>query len=388
MPSVEQLITPVTKTQVLEVILELLADLGIELPESWQSGSIPRSLIEIDAELGAQFTETLISLARAQFSELSEGDWLTIVSESVYGHVRFEAVPTQGVCRLTAAATAPGPFVLVAGDVVIEHPETGHTYRSITGGTLAAGGTLDLTFEAEVGGANRNVVSGTITTLVTDLSGVSVSNPVYANGTWITRLGSDRERDEELKERNRTRWATLGEGGVDYAYVYWARSSNAAVKRVATDGQNPRGAGTSDVVIAGDLGGLPSIVDEVKDYLLGADGIGRAPIGARPGLAVFSAEEYEVVEGGIVYIAAAYKDSTSKTAEIEAALLELYSTTPIGGTKLSTSSSGGHVLLADRLRKVTSIPGVVNWAPTISTNVALLPRQVPFLTLNLTYQYV
>jgi uncharacterized phage protein gp47/JayE len=386
--SVEQLIQPLTQAQALEVVLEVLQGLGFELPESWQPGSLARTQAELSGELGVQHTEAAISIARSGFSKLAIGDWLTLLSESHYDQTRNEAVATQGVCRLSAAASAPGLFVLAAGDVVIRHPQTGYTYRSITGGTLEAGGTLDLTFEAETAGANRNVVSGTITELVSDLSGVTVSNPVVADGTWITRLGADRERDAELQERNRTRWATLGNGGVDAAYVYWGRSADPAVKRVAVDAQNPRGAGTIDVIIAGDLGGLPSLVIPVKDYLLGADGIGRAPLEARAYLEVISAEELAVTEGGVVYIDAAYKDSASKIDEIEAALGELYTTTPIGGTKLSSSSSTGYVLLATRLRTVTSILGVINWAPSITTNIALTARQVPALTLGLTYQYL
>lgn len=386
--SVEQLIQPLTQAQALDVVLEILQGLGFELPQSWQPGGIARTQAELSAELGAQYTEVSIALARSGFSKLAEGDWLTLLTESHYDQTRNEAVATQGICRLAASASAPGPFTLAAGEVVIRHAPTGFTYRNITGGTLATGGTLDLTFEAETAGANRNVTSGTITGLVSDLSGVTVSNPVYADGTWITRLGADRERDAELHERNRTRWATLGYGGVDAAYVHWGRSANPAIKRVAVDAQNPRGAGTIDVIIAGDLGGLPSLVIPVKDYLLGADGVGRAPLEARAYLEVFSAEELATVEGGIVYIDAAYKDSASKIEEIEAALSELYTTTPIGGTKLNSSSSAGYVLLATRLRTVTSILGVINWAPSLAANIALTARQVPALTLNLDYQYL
>lgn len=385
--SVEQLINPINREQALSVIVEVLQGLGISSPLSWQAGSLPRTFLELAAEIYSDISETNAALARARFNSLSTGDWLKLLSTNHYDNTPNAARATQGRIRLTAAASAPGPFVLAVGDVVVRHPATGFTYRNVTSGTLLAGGTLDLVFEAEVAGADRNVQSDTITALVTNLSGVTVTNSVVADGTWITLLGANVETDDELRERNRTKWATLGYGGPGEAYVYWARSADAAVKRVAVDDQNPRGPGTTDVIIAGDLGGLPSIVGTVKDYLLGADGTGRAPIEARAYLDVFSAEELPITESGVVYVSAIYKGASSKVDEIEASMSRLYSSVPIGGTRLS-SSAAGSVLLADRLKAVMTIPGVINFAPTLATNTPLTARQIPTLTLNLSYQYL
>jgi uncharacterized phage protein gp47/JayE len=355
---------------------------------SWQEGSWPRTTLELAAELWSDISEVNAGLARARFNSVSTGDWLKLLAINHYDNTPNPARKTQGVARLTAAASAPGPFPFAAGDVTIKHIPTGFTYRNLTAGTLAAGGTLDLTFEAEVAGANRNVQSGTITGLVVSLSGVTVSNPVFANGTWITQLGANAETDDELRERNRTKWATLGYGAPGEAYVHWGRSADAAVKRVSVDDQNPRGPGTTDVIIAGDLGGLPSLTGAVKDYLLGVtDGKGRAPIEARAYLDTFSADELPVIESGVVYLSSTYKNVPSKVEEIEASLTSFYSSVPIGGKKL-TATQPGRVLIADKLKSVTKIPGVINFAPLQNTDQVLAVRQVPVLTLNLQYQYI
>ena len=75
----------------------------------------------------------------------------------------------------------------------------GLKYRNITAGTIPAGGSLPLIFEAESPGAQYNVPNNTITVLNTPLNGVTINNPDPGSGTWITSEGSDVETDERLK---------------------------------------------------------------------------------------------------------------------------------------------------------------------------------------------
>src|SRR5690606_5508813 len=128
---------------------------------------------------------------------------------------------------------------------------TGRTFRNTTGGTLNAGGTLTLQWEATLAGSQHNVGNGQVTTLVTSRAGVSISNPDSGSGTWFTTLGQDEESDADLRIRNSTKWATLSLEWVEAAYVYAARTLGA--RKVKIDATNPRGPGSVDVYLAGDF---------------------------------------------------------------------------------------------------------------------------------------
>lgn len=393
--SVLQLLDPVSKDEALDTILDILDSVGFNAT-SWQAGSPERTFTEMLAELFADHTLTEVKIAESGFNDTAEGDFLTLLSDSHYDNQRNLAGFTEGLVTLTASADAPGPFTINAGDSVGSDEDNGFTYRNITAGTLVAGGTLQLTYKAEVAGSNRNVPNDKITILQTPLQGVTINNPDPTTGTWITQDGVDEEQDPGLQERNRTKWATLSLFAPEAAYINFAREANVAVTKVLVDAQNPRGAFTIDVFIAGDSGALsPTVVQQVQDFILGdedGDGIaevGRAPVEVtRDGLLVTaSAVNFPQTISGLVTLEAS-KAGTAKETEIEAAVDAFFKDaveSPIGGRKLTESGTGA--LRIGRLQQViNAIDGVLNWAPTAPTaDVPLTNFQVVVPTIALTY---
>lgn len=391
--SVSQLTVPITKAQALDTALAVLRSIGFEVPEnieSWQPGSLQRTQVEMLAEMLADASEGRTTLAKAGFNPEAFGIGLTLKSKSDFDHEPNEAGKTVGTKRLTAAADAPGPFTFAIGDLVVaDEDDDTLTYRNSTGGTLIAAGTLDLEWEAETGGSSRNVPTANGVVLVTQVTGVTCANVDAGLGDgWIITPGSDAETYEELRERNRLRWYTLTYAAGDGAYAYWARTAHDAVKRVAVDAQNPRGPGTIDVYIAGDSGALPTLVSTVQDYILGVtDGVGRAPIEAQAGLEVYSATERSITIAGTVYISSIHAGTTAKEEEIEAQLIAFEKALPIGGTKLAPESPG-KLLISAVHRTVNAVSGVLNFAPTTTTDTTLDPEDVVVFVLDLDYEYV
>ena len=88
-------------------------------------------------------------------------------------------------------------------------------------------------------------------------AGLSVTNPVYASGTWVTTAGADAESDASLRSRCRARWGTLGRGAADPAYTYLARTGHAAVAQVTKAAVEwGQGDGTLTVYLAGPSGAV------------------------------------------------------------------------------------------------------------------------------------
>lgn len=226
--SYAELKTPVSKDAELETLLKLLALAGFPA-RSWHSGSVPRSLAEMEAETLAELNNVIADIARGGFLDDATGDWLTALAKSVFDEDRVEGVKTQGDVVLTCAAGA-GPYAIGVGTFWVTDA-SGKRFVNVTGGTLPDDDTLTLRFEAEAIGAEYNLPGGVLTIPVTPLAGVTVNNP-DVGGTWITQTGADEESDEELRARCRAKWATLGTGATTDSYTYWATTADAEVRRV------------------------------------------------------------------------------------------------------------------------------------------------------------
>lgn len=174
---------------------EILADLadpaivgGSGLPTtSWQAGAVARTLIAGQAEISADLHTSLRAIAGSGFLSTAadaDDDWLTLLADELYDVQRDAPVATIGIATLTDAGG--GPHVIAAGVLIASDGVSGHQYRNLTGGTLALSGTLHLRWQAVGTGSLYNVGVGSITTLVTALAGVSISNPA----TWITLPGT------------------------------------------------------------------------------------------------------------------------------------------------------------------------------------------------------
>lgn len=376
----QQIIGTVTLEQGRQFMIDVLRSLGFSGAGSWQPGSFGRTLgVEAPARLYVDFRTIVTAYGKGGYNDEAQGDYLTLYSKSSYDNDRVQATKTRGVVELTSAATSP-PHTVAAGDLVVADVIKGRTFRNLFEVTIAPGATEVVQVEAEVAGNDGNVPINTIQVLVTTLVGVEVDNPGIS-GEWITQVGADQEKDEELRTRNRTKWATRAYATPRDAYVNYALEANAAITRVWVDDRNPP---IVLIYIAGPSGGLGSGPDQdVVDYIEGdVDGFCRRPIGAI--VQCESAVNRTIAVEGTVFIASAYAGQAQ--ADVEVALEKFFETIPIGGTKTTGDGAVFFSALYMTVMRVTGVMNVVFTAPT--GDVVLDPEEVPVPDIDLTFTII
>lgn len=352
--SLAQLLTPSSEDESLAAIIAILDGFGFTA-SSWQSGSIQRTLIQVLARLHSDASNTVYALTSGRFNDLAVGDWLTLKSKSDFDNDRIPAVATQALYTISDPNSLAGPQTFIASQLVTKD-QNSFTYRNIDGGTMILGGSVTLTFQAEVPGASSFPTS---MTLVTPVAGTVSAMPVSGA---IVLVGADAESDDRLRVRNSTKWAALSYASPKDAYIFWSLSASAAVTRAYVDDLNPRGPGTIDLYVAGPTGPVdPSVLVDVMDYLNGVtDGIYRRPIGSD--VECFSAVSGTVSITGTLYVNASF-DLTQTNTAVSDAIDTYFEALPVGGT----------VQLAKLYQTIMEVTGVSNvhlTAPTVDTTVA------------------
>lgn len=232
--------TPVTRESVRALLIGLLAD--AEFPvDAWQDEGAARAFVELQAHLGAQQSEPVALMAKMAFLSSALADYLDALVKSNYDEIRNGAVATVMPVRFVNASATT--YVMSASSVVLMS-SNGRTYSLLSGGTITAGTTTTLDVRAEVAGAAGNVPAQTLQ-LVTPLAGVTA----IFDGTF-TIAGADAESDPNLRERARTKWATLRAEKIAAGVLNLVRSAAPSVHGVSIDDENPRGPGTLDVYLA------------------------------------------------------------------------------------------------------------------------------------------
>lgn len=360
MADLEDLIVP-EDADTVEATIYAAAEAN-DLPTTqWQAFSWARTLIHIFALVMADVWFGVAQIANGVILGLSRGRWLTLFASSQYDEERLAAVATVGQVTLTSASVG---HTIAVGDVTVK-TATGKRFRNTTGGTLTAGGTLDLEVQAYEAGASSNVSVGTITIMETSLSTVTVNNPeVGTTGTWITTWGANAETDAELTTRLPLKWATLSTGSPPDAYKSWALAIP-GVTRAKLNDAAPDGPGTTRLYI--DNAGLVATVQADIDT--------RVPAGSSCTVSAATTESVPVT--GVVSVRRAYRDAAE--AAINDALTEYELEVEIGGI----------VRKAEVIERVMAPTGVVDYAIgsewTGSPNITLGTTAIPVFAVSLTY---
>lgn len=358
--SLADLLETPTAEDVKETVLGILETVGFPT-SSWKPTSVPIRLIDAFAEVAADVSLAVAAIARGVLLELAEGEWLTLRADDSYQVERQPAVATIGTITLTDGGG--GPYVIAAGSLIAVS-DTGQRYRNSTGGTLALNGTLDLEFTAEAVGEAYNVAGSTVTELSTPLAGVTIS----AASDWITTAGSDGESDDRLRERCRTKWATLATGSPAAAYVSWILDAAPNITKVSVRDDNPYGEASVQVTCATATG--PASVADVALAQAAVDA--KRPIGSY--VEAVSAATLTITVTGTVYVRAA--QSMAAQAATVAAFAELTEVLEIGETVYYTR-------IIDTIHATSGVRNVVLSAPTADTS--LTPTQVAVFDLDLTW---
>lgn len=339
---------------------------------AWQPGSVPRSLVAIDAEVLSDLYSLVAQVSAGGLLAYASGPWLDLLAWNVYALTRNAAVATRGTATLRDAGGA-GPFTIAAGGMTIA-ATNGLRYTNVAGFTLPKSSTVDATWEAEAPGAAYNVGNGNITSIVAgNLPGVTVNNPDPGSGSWITTQGNDAETDAALRSRCQARWASLGSGPTAAVFDLWARTASASVTRTVVVA-DPVVAGQVNVYLAGPSGAVTGgDVTAVDTYIQQRVGLTNSAI-------VASATNVPVTVTATVTYESTQTTTSAIQAGITTNLTALFAQAPIG-----TDGAGTEKLYLDEIREaIMAVAGVRNAAPisSPSADVSLTTGQVPTLTLS------
>jgi uncharacterized phage protein gp47/JayE len=358
------LIAVSTTDQKLAAMLAELDSLGFSAT-TWQSGAVHRTLIEMFAATHAAETALLAQIFKGGYLDDAEGDWLTLLAAQFFRVTRTEATST--VYTVTLYETAGSPQSIVAGAVWVG-TSSGLRYVNTTGGTLLAGGSLDIQVRAEGPGAAYNVGTGAINIMHTPIAGVTCSN---ITGVPITS-GSDAEKDAPLRQRCRDKWSSLGAGGNATAYRYWSMEASDQVKKVLVTANPGAVAGKVGVTIAGQTSGLSAgVVSTVQAAL-----VSKCPVCATPATASATTETVPIVAD--VYVSA--DDAADYEAAANALLDEIFVDVAIGGTIYESELITALQIPAGSAGYVDMTSPTADVSPTVAT--ALLVKGTPTITVH------
>lgn len=119
---------------------------------------------------------------------------------------------------------------------------------------------------AENAGADYNLAAGYYRILPESIAGIkSVEN----KDDWLTAPGSDRETNEELRERYRTQFSSVGQHHIDSVYKGMiAKVAGLSVDRIYFKHDAPRGPGTANAYLLLDTGVTSQpFIDKVNHYV-------------------------------------------------------------------------------------------------------------------------
>lgn len=317
MTTLDELLTPLTKEEFLATELDIAE--ALELPvEAWQPGSVVRTILELLAQM-LENQDAIRELAVGSgFLLFASGSWLSALAESVYGVTRVSATFATGTLTLTN--TTASPIVISAGTVHVAKDDGSAAYTNTTGGTLPASSTLDIEIACDVAGSIGSANAGEITTLVSTIAGVTVSNAAAL-------VGADEESDAALKVRCLAKLGALSPNGSPRAYEYVALSAvdangiNLGITRVKTTANSTLGTVT---VYLADADGAPpggtvtAVDDEIQTKAV--------PLGVTA--SVIAATEHPFAFELTVYAAS----PVPTAAQVNAAITAYFATIPIGGT--------------------------------------------------------
>lgn len=237
--SLVDLQTPQAKETIQLFLTNLLAGLNFPV-EAWQDEGAARSLVEAISALGAEQTKIGAEVAKAMFLSTSVADFLDALAKSHFDEVRGAAVASIFDVDMINSGTST--YTPAAGEVTVR-ASNGAIFLNTAGATISASATTVVEFKAQIAGSAGNVPVQTLD-LVTPLAGVLADY----DGT-VTTAGAEAERDPQLQERCRTKWAALEIETIAAGVINLARNASANIFGVSIDDLNPRGPGTVDVYL-------------------------------------------------------------------------------------------------------------------------------------------
>lgn len=372
--TLDELTTPLTSDQVKTKIYTAIAAMGVDTTV-WKPGAVTRTMIAAFSIVVAACSTLVASVARGGFLELAEDAWLALKAKYDYGVDKVYAQFAAG--EVTLVNTGGGVFSFDAGDVVFGNTSTGKTYRNTGAFNLAALATITIPIAADEAGEASTSAPGTITTLVTPLTGVTVSNATAV-------IGRDAESDPELRTRCAEKLGSLSPNGPWDAFSFAARGARrqdgtlVGVNRVRV---KKDGFGNVSVYVASASGAVTGTRTDPSTDLGAVD----AAIQKNAATITDTASAISAAPVSIAVTYTAYLYNTSGLtqaqilARIAAALVEFMRGQPIGGNVVG-ADPGKVFVDAVRTAIGAALPQIFHVVVTVPVaDVALTIGQVPVL---------
>jgi Baseplate J-like protein len=377
--SLSDLLKAQTADDVMATFLNVASTLGLPVT-AWQRLGVGRSILRTVAQKVADLTSIVSEIAAGGFLDYAaavtpEGGpgWLDLVTKNMYSTERKPASFARG--SLSVSNTSGTTYTINPGDLHFASTENGATYTNQDGGSLAPSSTLLLTIAADNPGAGGTTSAGTITILVTPLTGVTCTNP----GALV---GNDVETNADLVTRARAQLKSVSPAGPKDAYNYGARNAlraDGSLIAVSRTRSIADGTGHVDLYIAGpngaiDTGDVP-FVDAAALAMLPLDGT----------LTTVNAANLSVTVTGVITVTVASQLTDAQViAAAKAQILKFFSEVAIGGYAgvLYAESIRGQIALALGAAFITCSLS----AP--SGDVAMAANEVPTLNIASSFTVV
>ncbi|HKP62836.1 MAG TPA: baseplate J/gp47 family protein [Polyangiales bacterium] len=366
----DDLITPVSRSEVQQSIYDVLAIVGVNTT-SWKPGAVVRTMIVAASAVLASLSDLQAKIARSGFLQFAEGQWLTLLGRYVYKTERIEATFATGT--LTLSNGGGGVFSFDPGDLIFTAGE-GKNYRNVEAVSLGAFGSIPITIQAVEAGSGASVGAHEIDELVTVVLNVTCDNeqPI---------VGTDAESDAALRSRCLQKLGSLSPAGPWDAYGYAVQSatfpdgSSVGVTRLRI---TKDGYGGVTVFVADADGGVDGDVDDPATSLgLLHQAVQRQAVPVAVTAVVASAVEHAINYTYEVWL----YDSTLLTEDeikdaIEAAVVAFLSAQPVGGNVIG-SDPGKIFVSALQTAIFNFIPEIFRVVVTVpAADVELDPEEV------------
>lgn len=258
---------PVEETQIRQKFEDLTAQENI-ITNTSKMSPFWRLITAIAVKPVKWLTDHLIGeILPNLFVKTAKEKWLQLHAWAI-GLDFKQATKAEGVIQFTKESDIT-ELTIKAGTVVQTERINDVIFRLIvTTDTVIPKGILSALVPviAENAGADYNLAAGYYRILPESIAGIKT---VENKDDWLTTPGSDRETNEELRERYRTQFSSVGQHHIDSVYKGMiAQVAGLSVDRIYFKHDAPRGPGTANAYLLLDTGVISQpFIDKVNHYV-------------------------------------------------------------------------------------------------------------------------
>ena len=258
---------PVEETQIRQKFEELTSQENI-ITNTSKMSPFWRLITAIAVKPVKWLTDHLIGeILPNLFVKTAKEKWLQLHAWAI-GLDFKQATKAEGVIQFTKESDIT-ELTIKAGTVVQTERINDVIFRLIvTTDTVIPKGVLSalVPVVAENAGADYNLAAGYYRILPESIAGIKT---VENKDDWLTTPGSDRETNEELRERYRTQFSSVGQHHIDSVYKGMiAQVAGLSVDRIYFKHDAPRGPGTANAYLLLDTGVISQpFIDKVNHYV-------------------------------------------------------------------------------------------------------------------------